>query len=78
MSKTIKQLYNHKVKYPGSLSFYEVKVSIGGNARSKKELREKLDEIMPGLSNYLFERGFIVSTNKAMPSVEAPEETTHE
>lgn len=71
MSKTIKQLYNHKVKYPGSLSFYEVKISVGSNARSKKELQEKLDEIMPGLSQYLFERGFIVSTTKAMPSVEA-------
>ena len=66
----IKQLYNHKVKYPGSLSFYEVKLSVGGNARSKKELEDKIEEIMPGLSTYLFERGFILSNTQAMPSVE--------
>ena len=66
----IKQLYNHKVKYPGSLSFYEVKLSVGGNARSKKELEDKIEEIMPGLSRYLFERGFILSNTQAMPSVE--------
>ena len=69
MKKTIKQLYNHKVKYPGSVSFYETKLSIGSNAHNKKELEDKLADIMPGLSVYLFDRGFIVSDTKAMPSV---------
>lgn len=70
MKKTIKQIYNHKIKYPGSLSFYETKVSIGSNAHSKKELEEKLQEIMPGLSRYLYERGFLISLNgKAEPAV---------
>lgn len=70
MKKTLKQLYNHKVKYPGSLSFYETKISIGANAHNQQELQDKLEEIMPGLAIYLFDRGFIVNKTKAMPSVE--------
>lgn len=58
--KTLKQWYNHKVKYPSSSSFYTVSIKIGGNAKSKKDLRNDINEILPGLQIYLLDKGFVM------------------
>ena len=51
--KNLKTLFNHKLKYPGSLSFYQTTITIGGNDTSKVSLNERVEEIRPALERLL-------------------------
>jgi hypothetical protein len=62
MKRTLSQLYNHKLKYPGSVSAYSVKVKITSNATDQRSLNEAFMDIMPGLERYLGNKGFLLET----------------
>ena len=62
--KTLRQLYNHKIKYPGSSSFYVITIKVGGNAKSKADLEKRLYGIYPGLEKYLHDREFMLEVKK--------------
>lgn len=65
--RTIKQWYNHKIKRPGSVSFYTTDITVGANAHNKKELLEMLTEVAPGLEKYLYERGIVFVSSRTLP-----------
>lgn len=63
--KSLKQLWNHKIKYPGSISYYKTIIVVGGNAQNKAELEANVLEIYPALEKWLLDRGFILEKVKS-------------
>jgi hypothetical protein len=63
--KSLKQLWNHKIKYPGSISYYTTIIVVGGNAHNKAELEANVLEIYPALEKWLLDRGLMLEKVKS-------------